>query len=56
MVKETEKKSANKKLEEKLFYKKESMWLDLDKKGLESVIAFSEKYKEFMAKSKTERL
>jgi aspartyl aminopeptidase len=56
VVKETEKKSANKKLEEKLFYKKESMWLDLDKKGIEAVFNFNEKYKEFMAKSKTERL
>jgi len=56
VVKKTEKKSKNKKLEEKLFYKKESMWLDLEDKEFKAIMDFGEKYKEFMAKSKTERL
>ncbi len=56
MVKETKEKSKNQKLEEKLFYKKESIWLDLNDKDKKEVMNFGEKYKEFMTKSKTERL
>ncbi len=56
MIKETKEKSKNQKLEEKLFYKKESIWLDLNDKDKKEVMNFGEKYKEFMTKSKTERL
>jgi len=56
VIEETKEKSKNKELEEKLFYKKESIWLDLNDKDKKEVMDFGEKYKEFMAKSKTERL
>jgi aspartyl aminopeptidase len=51
-----EKKSENKQLEEKLFYKKESSWLDYDENREKEVFAFAEDYKYFIGKSKTERL
>ena len=56
MIKENKEKSKNQKLEEKLFYKKESIWLDLNDKDKKEVMNFGEKYKKFMTKSKTERL
>lgn len=48
-----EKKSKNQKLQEKLFVKKESGWLDI--KDNKEIFSFSEKYKSFLGKSKTER-
>ena len=50
------KKSANQKLEEKLFQKRESSWLGYKAADTKKVFAFSEDYKDFMARSKTERL
>ncbi|MGM5482529.1 MAG: aminopeptidase [Nanobdellota archaeon] len=47
-------KSKNEKLKEKLFYKTESSWLKI--KNEEEIFKFSEDYKEFLKKSKTERL
>jgi len=51
-----EKKSANKKLEEKLFYKKESSWTENYKKNQKAIFSFAEKYKDFIGQCKTERL
>lgn len=56
MEKKEEKKSKNKKLEELLFYKKESAWNDYSEKETHDVTAFSEEYKKFIGASKTERL
>ena len=47
------KKSANEKLQEKIFLDKKSSWHDLKK---EQVFKFAENYKKFMKESKTERL
>lgn len=56
MAVKEEKKSKNKLLEEKLFYKKESAWTDFDDREHEKIFSFSEHYKKFIAESKTERL
>ena len=48
MEKKEEKKSKNKKLEELLFYKKESAWNDYSEKETHDVTAFSEEYKKFI--------
>ncbi len=56
MTKSQEKQSKNKNLEEKLLYKKESSWLDIEDKDQKKIFAFCDKYKTFMAESKTERL
>ena len=54
--KKTEKKSANKKLEELLFRKKESTWYDYSEKDIHGVMSFAEEYKKFIGEAKTERL
>ncbi|HOP62219.1 MAG TPA: aminopeptidase [Spirochaetota bacterium] len=54
-VKEDNKKK-NKKLEEKLFYKKESAWTDLPDQDHKKIFTFSEGYKKFLTDSATERL
>ena len=51
-----EKKSINKKLEEKLFYKKESSWTEYGPKNQKKIFDFAEKYKDFLGQCKTERL
>lgn len=56
MEKKEEKKSKNKKLEDLLFYKKESAWCDYSEKETHEVMAFAEEYKKFIGASKTERL
>ncbi len=56
MAAKEEKKSKNKILEEKLFYKKESAWTDFEDKDHKKIFNFSEGYKKFMSESKTERL
>ncbi len=56
MTESKEKKSPNKKLEEKLFYKKKSSWTATYKDNQEQVFQFAEEYKDFIGKSKTERL
>ena len=56
MEKKNEKKSKNKKLEEQLFYKKESSWCGYSEKETREVMAFAEDYKKFIGASKTERL
>ncbi len=56
MAAKEEKKSKNKILEEKLFYKKESAWTDFEDQEHKKIFSFSEHYKKFMTESKTERL
>ena len=48
-----EEKSKNEQLQKKIFLDKKSSWNDLNQK---EVFAFSDKYKQFMAENKTERL
>ena len=55
-TKDTEKKSPNQRLQDKLLYKRESGWLHLKKKEQQAVFAFGEEYKNFLAVGKTERL
>lgn len=52
----SDKKSKNKKLQEKLFPKKKSAWLHYNDAEHKKIMEFSEGYKRFMAKNKTERL
>jgi len=56
VTKEDKKKSKNKKLEEQIFLKRESSWLKYDNKDQKKIFSFVEDYKEFLLKSKTERL
>ena len=56
MAAKEEKKSRNKILEEKLFYKKESAWCDLPDHEHKKIFSFCENYKKFIEESKTERL
>jgi N-glycosylase/DNA lyase len=51
-----EKKSKNKILEEKLFYKKESAWTDFEDTEHKKIFSFCEHYKKFIGESRTERL
>jgi len=51
-----DKKSANKKIEEKLFYKKESAWTDFKDSEHKKIFDFADSYKAFLTGSKTERL
>jgi len=51
-----EKDKNNKQLEEKLFYKKESAWIDFNDSEHKKIFDFAEKYKVFLTESKTERL
>lgn len=53
---DTQKKSANQQLEEKMFMKRESSWLKYSAAEQKSVFQFCEDYKDFMRQSKTERL
>jgi aspartyl aminopeptidase len=55
MVKK-ETKSKNELLQKKLFMERKSSWLTYNEKQKTEIFAFAEKYKEFMGKSKTERL
>jgi len=50
------KKSKNEQLQEKLVYDRESTWLSYKPADMKKVFAFSEKYKDFLSSSKTERL
>ncbi len=50
------KESKAKKLQEKLYLKRESSWNKLSEKERKTVFKFGEDYKQFLAKSKTERL
>ena len=56
MTAKEEKKSKNKILEEKLFYKKESAWTDFEDAEHKKIFSFSEHYKKFIGESRTERL
>ncbi len=56
MTESKEKKSLNKELEEKLFYKKKSSWTECYKENQDRIFAFAQEYKDFIGKSKTERL
>lgn len=56
MTAREEKKSKNKVLEEKLFYKKESAWTDFEDQEHKKIFSFIEHYKKFISESKTERL
>ena len=49
-------KTANQKLEEKLFYKKESAWTDFKDTEHKKIFEFTADYKSFLSESKTERL
>ena len=51
-----ENKSKNEILEEKIFLKRKSSWLKLNKKDKENVFKFCENYKDFLGKNKTERI
>ncbi|MFW6383246.1 MAG: aminopeptidase [Nanoarchaeota archaeon] len=46
----------NEKLKEKIFWKKESAWLKLNEKQQKEAFSFSDDYKNFLEKAKTERL
>lgn len=56
MMPKKESKSKNEKLSEKLFLSKKSVWEKLNKKETKQVFDFCEDYKDFMNKSKNERL
>ncbi len=56
MVDKKEKTNPNKKLEEKLVYKKESAWTDFKDSEHKKIFEFAENYKSFLTDSKTERL
>ncbi len=51
-----QKKTKNQKLQEKLFIKKESAWLDLKPEEQKKIFSFADGYKKFIKNSKTERL
>jgi len=51
-----QKKSKNQELQEKLFTKRESSWLEYDEKDMQRVFSFADEYKRFMKYNKTERL
>jgi len=56
MTEKSDKKNPNKKLEEKLFYKKESAWTDFEDSDSKKIFDFAYDYKNFLTESKTERL
>lgn len=56
MTEKNDKKNPNKKLEEKLFYKKESAWTDFKDTEHKKIFDFAYNYKTFLTESKTERL
>ncbi len=56
MTEKKEKQTKNQKLQEKLFLKRESAWLKYSPSEMKKVFAFSEDYKNFMSRCKTERL
>lgn len=56
LVKKEKKKSKNKKLQEKMFMKKESSWLSFKDAEQKKIFKFADSYKKFMRDSKTERL
>ncbi len=56
MTDNKDKKNPNKKLEEKLFYKKESAWTDFKDSEHKKIFDFADNYKSFLTNSKTERL
>jgi aspartyl aminopeptidase len=56
MTEKNDKKNPNKKLEEKLFYKKESAWTDFKDTEHKKIFDFAYSYKTFLTESKTERL
>jgi len=56
MTEKKEKNNPNKKLEEELFYKKESAWTDFEDSEHKKIFDFAYNYKTFLSESKTERL
>ena len=56
MAEKKDKNNPNKKLEEKLFYKKESAWTDFADSEHKKIFDFASNYKNFLTESKTERL
>ena len=56
MTEKKNNKTANQKLEEKLFYKKESAWTDFKDTEHKKIFDFADDYKSFLTESKTERL
>jgi aspartyl aminopeptidase len=51
-----DKKNDIKKLKDKLYYKRKSSWLDFSDKEYKEIFILSEEYKNFLFKSKTERI